>query len=75
MRIEGVAASLTRILSSVLPLLVSCLMARTNLMACLSSTFLMLSLETGGEGRREGGQDREREGGRDGGRKAKRLIT
>lgn len=43
--VQGVSVLvlLTRILSSVLPLLVSCLMARTNLTACLSSTFLMLS--------------------------------
>lgn len=47
--------SLTRILSSDLPLLVSCLMARTNLMACLSSTFLMLS----GEKMEEGGVEKE----------------
>lgn len=54
---RGVAVSLTRILSSDLPLLVSCLMARTNLMACLSSTFLMLS----GDKRTEGVGAREKE--------------
>lgn len=40
---EGGARRLTRILSSVLPLRRSCLTARTNLMGCLSRTFLMLS--------------------------------